>query len=288
MNPLVLLLIVISAFLHIYWNFTLKKSISKGGDYVIIPWLANIISLIIYLPVFIVLLNIFNVTMRGFLFAASCGLVFAVYSFLISKGYSKGDLSHVYPLSKITPLFTLLIGIFYLKENVSMPALAGILLIVFGAYSIHLKSFKQLLSPIISLRHSASILAFSAAVATAIYGLLSKLGSAAINPFLFVYIAYFFLIIFYVPFLFFKTKNILKQFTAHKKAIIKIGAVDLGGFSLVVIALSLSQLSSVFALRQVSVIFSVLAGRKLLKEGGNTRLIAASIIFLGVLLVSIF
>lgn len=290
MNPSALLLILIAAVIHSYWNFVLKKSIKQGGDYLLIYWLANIAGGIIYLPVFIILLNFFELSVNALLPAFLCGVFFAVYYFFLSKSYYHGDLSYVYPLAKTTPLFTLIIGFFYLKEKISIPAFFGILLIVFGAYLIHLKNFKpgNLLRPIASLKNKVSVFAIITAISSSFYGLFSKLGAEIINPFIFIYIAFIFSVILYTPFLLLKHKNIKEQFKKYKKTIIKIGIMDIGAYSLIVFTLSFTNLSYVFALRQISVVFSVLIGYKMLKEKNiHIRLIAALIIFIGIFLIGI-
>ncbi len=231
MNLVVLLVIVIAAMIHSYWNYFLKKSIADGGDFLLIYWLANIAGTVIYLPVFVILLNYFGFDFKGLLPAALCGLFLAFYYFFLSESYRYGDLSYVYPLTKTTPLFTLIIAFFILKEKVSIVAFIGILLIVFGAYSIHLKSFKHMLKPIKSLNDKAYVFAIITAFISAVYGVFSKLGVEFLNPFVFVYTAFVFSIILYTPFLLLKHKNIFKQFKKHKKNIIGIGLMDIGAYS---------------------------------------------------------
>ncbi len=290
MNTLAVFLILISSIIHTYWNYVLKKSINKGADPVLLHWLSGIMSVILYSLVFLFFVSSYTVTSHGVFLSALCGLFIAVYVFFLSKSYAYGDLSQVYPLAKTTPFFTLLIGLFYLTETVSFIALTGIILILLGAYLIHLKNFgfKSISKPIISLKQKASIFALITAMISAFYGLFSKLGVVEINPFIFVYLTYVFSAIFYTPLLRFRTKGIIPQFKKFKKSILRIGLSDLFAYSLVVFALSLGKLSYVFALRQMSILFSVFVGIYELKEGyGKTRIVASIIIVAGIMLISI-
>ena len=289
MSYLVIVLIVISSFTSSYWNFRLKESIKKGADNVLLYWLSYISGVIIYAIFFLYLINQSKISYQGLMLSVLCGLTFAVYAFSVGKSYELSDLSHAFPLSKITPLFTLLIGVFVLKETVTLTALGGIILIILGVYGIHLQNFslKNALQPIISLKHKGSIFALATALISAVYGLIFKLSIGKIDQFVFIYLAYLFSTIFYLPFLFYKKKGILAEFKKYKMQIIQIGILDMFGAILVLWAVSLSNLSYVFALRQMSILFTVFAGIYIFNEPyGKTRLISSLVIILGIIILS--
>jgi len=290
MDPLAILLISISAIIHTYWNFVLKKSINEGADPILLHWLSAVVSVILFSIVFLFFVSSYTISFYGVALAAAGGVFFAFYVFFLNKAYAHGDLSQVYPLAKITPLFTLLIGFFYLKEVISFAALIGIIFVIFGVYAVNLKNFdfKNIVKPIISLKQTTFIFALLAAIFSAMYGLFSKLGVVEINPFVFVYLAYVFLVISYIPFLYFKTGNIVLQSRKFNKPIVQIGLLDIFGYSLIVFALSFSQLSYVFALRQMSILFSVFVGVYILKESyGKTRIVSSIIIVIGITLIAL-
>lgn len=288
MNSVVILLVLCSAVIHTYWNFVLKRAINSGADNILLYWLSEVFGVLMYSVAFIFLFRAHGISSNGVVLAAFCGLFLAGYVFFLSKSYQHADFSKVYPLAKITPLFTMFIGLLYLGESIKLAGLVGIVLIVLGVYTIHLNDLRNFFEPIKSLRHKGSIFALLTAIVSAGYGLFSKLGVKNENPFVFVYVAFAFTVLFYAPLLLFKTANIRSQVRQYKKEIIKIGICDMFGYSLVLIALSLSQLSYVFALRQMSIIFSVLLGIFVFNEGyGRTRIIASFILCAGIVMISI-
>ena len=198
-----------------------------------------------------------------------------------------------YPLSRTIPLFTLLLAVFILKEQVSAVALIGILLIVFGGYSVHLKdfSFKGFITPVMSIGSKGSIFALLTALVSAFYALVSKISLGVLHPVVLVYLGFLFALIFYSAiFLFYKRvlEKMKIEFRRFKKEIITIGVLDIFGYFLVLLALRGNKLSYIVALRQMSIIFAVVLGARLLKEKyARTRVISSLAIFAGIILIAI-
>ncbi len=288
MNSVVLVLVLCSAMIHAYWNFVLKKAINKGADNLLLYWLSGVVGVLLYSVVFFFLFRMYPVSKEGVLLAALCGFFLAAYVFFLSASYKHADLSKVYPLAKITPVFTLFIGVFLLDETVHVMGILGILLVVFGIYVLHLRELRDFFAPFLAIKHKGSFLALMTAIVSAGYGLFSKLGVNVANPFVFVYLAFAFTALFYTPLVWWSSAGILSQLRQYKKEIVQIGFLDMFGYSLILVALSLSQLSYVFALRQISIILSVLLGVYVFNEScGRMRLAASGILFVGVVLISL-
>jgi uncharacterized membrane protein len=291
MDVLNIALVLMSAILHTYWNFELKKTIEKGAGSMLLYWMSSFVAMIFYLPFVILLVAYQDITINfsDLLYPAICGFFMALYMLFLSKAYKEGDMSKVYPLTRTTPLFTLVIGIFYLGEPVTIAGISGVLLILAGMYFLHLKKldFQHILRPVNSLfKNNASRFAILTAFMTSLYGLMSKLGGQELNPFVFTYIAFSMAVFFYSPVLLFQNSSILSHFK-YRVSMLKIGVLDLLGYSLIVFALGSGNLSYIFALRQVNILFSTLVGVYVLKEKyGKIRGIASGILFIGVVLVS--
>ena len=125
-----------------------------------------------------------------------------------------------------------------------------------------------------------------AAFTATFYSLSTKLGSALVNPFVFVYFSYIFMVICWLPVLFFKKSSILLQIEKFSLPIMRVGTLDFISYTLVTAAFALGTLSEIVALRQMGVLFSSFAGIYFLKEKyGRFRIPASIMIFIGLALV---
>jgi drug/metabolite transporter (DMT)-like permease len=82
-----------------------------------------------------------------------------------------------------------------------------------------------------------------------------------------------------------RRQDLADQLRASWQAPVLGGVLSLGAYGLVIWAMSLSPMASVSALRETSVIMAALIGTRLLREPfGRRRVIAASVVALGVVL----
>jgi len=73
---------------------------------------------------------------------AILGFIFYIGSFLIYTFYivRKFDLSYIFPLlTGIMQILVILVGVFLLKEQISFPAIIGIILIIIGIFCLNIK-----------------------------------------------------------------------------------------------------------------------------------------------------
>lgn len=129
------ILIIFSAICHATWNYTTKK-IKSDSTFI---WLFSVISSIIYLPLVLASLFIFEINFQlNFIpFIIGSTVLHSIYFILLNKGYRVGNLSVIYPLARGTgPLFSTIIAIILLKESASLAAIIGIFLIILGIVSI--------------------------------------------------------------------------------------------------------------------------------------------------------
>src|ERR1044071_7761770 len=126
MPILALLLLLISALLHAFWNLMLKRSQEK---YSAMGWQ------VLLSGVFAFFLLIFTgFPPRSMLpFALISMALEAVYFILLSNAYSDHDFSLVYPIARGTaPAFLMLWSILLLRERPSPGGILGISMIVGG------------------------------------------------------------------------------------------------------------------------------------------------------------
>ena len=288
MNIIAFTLVVISAGMHAYWNYLLKKS----EDTKVFIWLFLFFSMLIFFPFFIALAPI-DIPVSGWCCILTAGLAHALYLVSLSSAYEKGDLSFVYPLARSAPIIFVLIGaMLFLGEIPSELGMAGIILIMLGCYSLHLDSLRALFQPLTlkSLNSKSSQLALLTAGFISLYSLIDRVGIEYVQIFNYIYLVFVFMFVFYTPFILIRRdkREIKAEWTSNKRNILIVAFLCFFTFFLVLIAMSLAKLSYVVALRQLSIIFSVALGAWVLKEEhGDIRFTASLLIFAGSFLIAI-
>ncbi|NMX21236.1 hypothetical protein C5S30_02120 [ANME-1 cluster archaeon GoMg4] len=287
MNIIAFTLVVLSAGIHAYWNFLLKKS----KDTRVFIWLFLGISTLMFFPFFAYRITQTDIPEIGWCFILITGLVHALYLVSLSSAYEKGDLSLVYPLARSAPIVFVLIGaMLFLGEIPSKIGMVGIALLIFGGYTLQLNSLQGIVQPLQALNSKPSQLALLTALFIAFYSIIDKVGLSYVQTFTYIYLMFAFMLIFLTPFtLLTRSKNAIKaEWNSNKKNILIVGFLCFFTFFLILIAMTLAKLSYIVALRQLSIIFSVDLGAWVLREEHvDIRLTASFLIFVGSFLIAI-
>lgn len=148
MSGLAIILIISAAFVHALWNFLSKKA---GGGVVFI-WLFAFLSTVIYAPISVCILWITRpqIGWFGLSFIFVSALLHLLYFFVLQRGYSKGDLSLVYPMARGTGpmlsacaaivffLFGTLMGTHILAEGHSRRRIISACIMILGVIGLSL------------------------------------------------------------------------------------------------------------------------------------------------------
>src|SRR5437016_13751829 len=130
MQPASLLLLLVAAFLHAAANALLKQA----RDKLAYTWWMLGTSSVLGVPL---LLTGLPKDAISWALVIVSGLLEAVYFAALSRAYSLGDLSQVYPLARgSAPLFIVAWAALFLDERPSAPGLCGVLTVVLGLYLI--------------------------------------------------------------------------------------------------------------------------------------------------------
>ncbi|MGQ9845059.1 MAG: EamA family transporter, partial [Caldisericia bacterium] len=179
MEILPLSLVMLSAFIHAFWNFLFKKS----SDSVIFIFWAKVFEVILYLPIIILLLIIKGFNNKGIIYIISTGLIHYFYWLFLSLGYNSSDLTFVYPISRSSPLIITFLSYLLFKEKVTIFGFFGILLIILGIYFISIDSFSLMKFKIIFNKNNSGLLyALLTLITVSIYSLVDKIGAKYVNP----------------------------------------------------------------------------------------------------------
>ncbi len=285
MDPLPFTLIMASAFSHALWNYVAKEA----GDKDSFMLLLNVLSLALFLPVFYLILPEIYFPTKILPFLLASGVAETIYFLALGKAYEEGDLSVVYPVARSSPMFVAIAASILIGETINFWGALGIALILVVVYVLHLKGWRgeELKRPLRALGAPASRYAFVAALGTTVYSISDKMGVTAVDPLL------------YSFWLGFVETGMLSIVIVRRRGVGTIkeelrgsllrisvaGVLMKGGYMLVLVAMSLAQVSYILALRQVSVVLGAVLGVLLLKEKyGGVRIVGSMIIFLGVYL----
>ncbi|MCK4702337.1 EamA family transporter [Candidatus Bathyarchaeota archaeon] len=285
MDPLPFMLVMTSAVSHALWNYVAKEAGDKDSFMLLI----NVFSLAIFLPVFYVILPeiYFPVEILPFLFVS--GVAETIYFLALGKAYETGDLSVVYPVARSSPMFVAIAASLLIGERISPWGALGIALILFGVYVLHLKGWsgEELTRPLKALGDPASRYAFVAALGTTVYSISDKMGVTAVDPLLYSFWLGF-VITGMLSLVIVKRRGVSLLREELRGSLFRVsvaGVLVKGGYMLVLVAMSMAQVSYILALRQVSVVLGAALGVVLLKERyGGVRIVGSMIIFVGVYL----
>lgn len=287
MEFLPLVLVLASAVSHGLWNYLAKE----GNDKEAFMLLLNVSGLVLFFPVFLLILPEIYLPLEIVPYLLVSGLAETVYFIGLGKAYESGDLSIVYPVARSSPVFVIIAAAIFLGETVSLTGLLGILVIFIGVYVLHLKGMTRddLVAPIRYLMSGSSKYAVIAALGTTVYSITDKLGVTAVDPLL------------YSFWLGFSVTGMMIIVTIRRKGIQAIrnefsspiritfaGILMRGGYMMVLYAMSLAQVSYILALRQISVVLGALIGVVFLGESyGRVRIIGSLIILTGVYILGV-
>jgi drug/metabolite transporter (DMT)-like permease len=281
-SPAAIALILVAALAHASWNLFSKQASTTGAVYFI--WLVSAWATVIYAPVVLatVLVQRPHLSTMSWLFMVGTGVLQAAYFLFLQSGYRLGDLSLVYPIGRGTgALLAALAGILLLGEHPGPVGIAGIGCIVAGIVVIGLPGRRTQQEP--SARPASALKATAFAVVTGVfiasYTLWDKHAVSALNtpPLLQGYAAFPVMLVIFAPLVLRDRQRLSGVWQAFRPQVLGAAALAPLAYILVLVALSFTAVSAVAPAREVSVLFGVLLGRKLLGEGGLPRRLAAAV-----------
>lgn len=289
MTPKAFILIIISAVMHALWNLLVKKSRHKT----VFIWWMFIASGGLFTATLPLIPEPFHCpdaqTLLMITIAAVC---FVLYHLLNGRAYRSGDLSVVYPLCQTSMVYVPIWGVILLGERLKPLGVFGILLVIFGTYSVQLQrlTLNELLRPFKDLRSSSVQAALAAGFIYSIGSISEKTGVKNYSPLYFTYL----LVILMLALMTINLarpkyrQQILAECREHWRLILCSGPVMMASFITFRYGLNLAPVSYAVPVRQVSILVGVLIGIVFLRESfGRVRLMAAMMILAGAVLIKL-
>jgi drug/metabolite transporter (DMT)-like permease len=260
------LAVVASSVAHAYWNYLLKRA--GGGQSVIT--LSKCAEVALLTPAFIAVGGVPTTILRVHwpLPVVAAGLVLANY-LALARAYRCGNLAVVYPVSRGGILvFLPVIGLFALGERLSWVGVASIGLVTAGIAILPLEhaSWSGARRAFAS-DNSAIPFALGAAASAALYTAWSKLSMASLPAFQYFYLYTALTAITLVAVAPRMIDRPLRDaWRQHWWPIVQVAALNSGAYLLVLLALAEGVSSYVIAIRQLSIVWSVVLARYALGE----------------------
>jgi uncharacterized membrane protein len=288
MTLLSLALLVLAAVLHALSNALIKLS----RDKLAFTWWMLTASAILGFPL---IFFAGHPQPIGWLLILVSGLIEAVYFVTLTRAYSLGDLSQVYPLARgSAPLFVLLWALIFLGERPTPLGVGGIFIVVAGLYLVNLPALSDWKRPLLGLRSPAARWALLTGLLISIYSSIDKVGMRYVDPLPYLYL---FLVVTWLA-LSAQWLNpgrrlaLRAELRTDKRTLVRratAGALLGGGaYALVLAALRLSPVSYVSPVRELSVIVGAWLGVRFMNEpGGRLRIFAAALVALGISVIAL-
>ena len=287
MSLLAFSLIVISAVMHALWNLLVKRSRHKTA---FIWWMfvasGTLFTLSLPLAPGPFTWPEFD-TLAMIMVGAIC---FVLYHLFNGRAYRGGDLSIVYPLSQTSMIWVPIWGIVLLGERLSLTGVCGILLVLFGVYSMQMQrlSLLEMLRPFRDLGNPSVRAALMAGFIYSIGSIAEKNGVRNYSPYYFTYLLVLIMLLLMTLNLSRPRyrRQIGEELREQWRLILVSGPVMMASFLTFRYGLNLSPVSYAVPVRQVSIMVGVLIGILFLGESfGRIRLISALLIFLGAVVI---
>jgi drug/metabolite transporter (DMT)-like permease len=293
-SPTAIVLILIAALAHATWNLFSKQASATGA--VSFIWLVSACATAMYAPVIAVWTVLERPQLSGmsWLFMVGTGVLQTGYFLFLQTGYRLGDLSLVYPIGRGTgALLAALAGILLLGEHPGAAGIAGIGCIVAGIVLIGLPgraADRPQPAAAAAPGWQAIVFALVTGAFIASYTVWDKHAVSALHTpaLLQGYAAFPVMLAALTPAVLRDRQRLRSVWRSFRPQAIGAGLLAPFAYILVLAALSFTAVSAVAPAREVSVLFGVLLGGRLLKEGSlPRRLAAAAAIVAGIVAIAI-
>ena len=280
---------IITAFSQATSDAITKKTLQRADEY-IVAWL-RLLSSVPYLLIALFIIEMPE-TDSTFWAALITALPLEVTAFILYiRALKESPLSLTIPFLAFTPVFLIVTSFLILGELPDKSGAAGVILITAGAYTLNLHMKKKgLLKPIKAIiKERGSLMML---IVSFIYSITSSLGKLAIlhsSPIFFGAVYFIILALAFAPIVMFKSRNNLGQIIKNYKYFGFLGFFH----SLMVIthmvAMSLTQVTYMIAVKRTSLLFSAGYGYFLFKEEKmRERLLGSLLMIIGVILIVVF
>jgi drug/metabolite transporter (DMT)-like permease len=280
MDDLSFLLVVISAMAHGYWNFLFKQADNKDA----FLGLSKMVEPLIFLGPFLFMIIRHGPGNYVFGFVAVAALLSIANYLLLANAYKRLDLALAYPICRSSTLFLPFLAYLFFGEVIDAVGWVSVIIVSVGVAVIQKNNnAQQLGAKEITAGRWGILFAVSAAFTVALYTLWGRAAVMHMHPFIYMYLYTLATTVYFIPSLARMNRETVKgEWRANKWKIITVAFFNTFSYVLMLVALSMSKVAYVGALRQLSLVFGVTLGWLFLQEKfGKYRIIGLICIVVG-------
>jgi drug/metabolite transporter (DMT)-like permease len=277
-----LVLVLAAAAMHTGWNVLVKRVESKQ----VFTWWALLIGSFAYLP----LLTLHTpIPAKIWPYALSSAFVEAAYYLTLTRAYTHGDFSVVYPVARgVAPALLAVWAMLFLGERPQPAGIVGLALVLGGLLVVG--SGQWWSQPQGVSRHSGGVgPALSTALCISIYSVIDGAAVRIMAPAPYTALVFGLTSLCIAPLVLrqYGYRSVVTVWRTAWLRILVVGILTLLTYMLVLQAYAIAPVSYVGALREVSIVLAALAGWRWLGESfGAVRTIGAIVIFCGILVIA--
>ena len=267
-----------------------KKNLLKNIDEYLVSWSLAFFAFLFLIHILII--NKIPAIGDNFWWIAIIGGVLNLFAFVLYiKAIKSSDLSITVPMMAFTPIFLLLTSPFMVGEFPNLAGISGVVLIAVGSYVLNIKERKNgFLKPFSSLiKEKGPKLMLGVALIWSITSNIDKIGVQNSSPIFWATTNTALIATFLLPIILMRKNKPLKEIFSNSKSLIPLGIFNALVKFFQMNAVNLAMVSYVISIKRTSILLSVILGVLIFKEKNiKERLIGVIIMFIGVLLITLF
>ena len=283
MPPIALGLLLVAAALHAGWNLFVKRAEEKQ----VFTWWGLVFGSVCFAPL---LLLSQSFPLRIWPYVIFSALVEGAYYIILTRAYEHGDFSLVYPMARgAAPAFLVVWAVLFLGERPGPAGFVGLALLVLGLVIVGGNTWWSLRKTT-ALRTSGIVLALSVALCISIYSAIDGAAVHIVAPLPYTVLVISLSTVFITPVILVRYggRATVAEWRANWLRIVIVGILMMLSYMLVLQTYAIAHVSYAGAIREISVVFAAFIGWRWLGEKfGLLRLLGASVIFVGILVIAI-
>jgi drug/metabolite transporter (DMT)-like permease len=274
MTLFALLLVLLSACLHVFQHVALKQARDRAS----FIWWMWLWASALFLPIPLFFWQ--SGSLLCWLILLGSAVFEALYYTAMAKAYQTGELSTVYPLARGTaPLFIVGWSWLFFQESLTPGGVGGVALIVCGLSVINLRRLGDWRAWRRNLGETAARWALLAGLCISAYTTMDKAGVRLLAPLLYTWLAMSLTVLWLTPGTLRAVgwPGLLAEWRASRWQIVLAGFTAMAAYMLVLYVMRLGAPASyVAATREISVVLGALTGAVFLKEQGTVWRVGGS------------